>query len=140
MFLKDLDQTQREVFAALAQRIVLADWELAAGEEAALDAVRAQIGEIKPQAGDIFGNDRIGCFTDDRTKRGVLYELLLLTHADQDLHDSERHALMDLTKEFGIESSVFNRLNELAERHARAIADGVDTNASWEQAKTIVDG
>ncbi len=138
MFLKNLNQEQKEMFVALGQRIVLADWVLDDGEETALQAIRAQIGDIKPQPGDIFSNDRISVFDTEDVKRGVIYELLLLVHADLDVNEAESHALGNLTKDMGLDPQVVEGLDAIARRHAYAVAEKQPVDQYWTEAAQIV--
>ncbi len=138
MFLKNLNQEQKEMFVALGQRIVLADWVLDDGEETALQAIRAQIGDIKPQPGDIFSNDRISVFDTEEIKRGVIYELLLLVHADLEVNEGETHALGNLTKDMELDPQVVEELDAIARRQAYATAEGQTIDQYWEEAAQII--
>lgn len=140
MFLGNLDQTQKEVFMALAKRIALADWSMQGGEDEALEMASAQIGgSVEVQPGDIFGNDRIGCFDTEVIKRGVMYELLLIVHADQEVNEAESHSIGNLTADMGLSPAIVEELHKIARHHAAAIFHGQPHEQYWDQARAIVE-
>lgn len=115
MFLNDLSDQQKKMFMALAKRMVLADWRLEPHEKAAIDRVEDELGEsldVDPK--DLMSNDNLSILDTQRVKRIVMYELMVLAHADLKIDSSERHVFDDLAEELSIPKTVMDVLEALA--------------------------
>jgi uncharacterized tellurite resistance protein B-like protein len=115
MFLNDLSDQQKKMFMALAKRMVLADWRLEPHEKAAIDRVEEELGaslDVDPK--DLMSNDNLSVLDNQRAKRIVMYELMVLAHADLKIDSSERHVFDDLAEELAIPDDVMRLLESLS--------------------------
>ena len=135
MFLDRLNAAQKDSFLALATRLVMADGEISDGEQALLDALKAEMGGIaNAPAEQIFGNTDLDVFDTEEVRLLVLIELAQLASSDEKLHVDESHVILDVAQTFG-----FGRgATEALIAAASGWGQGIDFSAAVAEARAAV--
>lgn len=141
MFLQELTHPQRRMFMALAKRMVLADWKLEQHEQDAIDRVEAELGEsLTVEAKDLLSNDNLHVLDTDRSRRIVVYELLVLAQADLQIDDAERHVFNDLAQNLNIPKPVMTALESLSESGYALILTKADDTGHRAKVESVIGG
>lgn len=117
MFLKELNQNEKEQFLSLAVVVIKADGIV---EEAEKDLLNAYATEMEVNLGSITIHDDvenvIASLANNSTeaiKRAVFIELLALAFADGDYAVEEKELLQKVAKGFGLKSDFVERAADL---------------------------
>ncbi|MGB0695852.1 MAG: hypothetical protein ACPGOY_09390 [Rhodospirillaceae bacterium] len=119
MQLKDFTDQQNTVLFGLAVRLTLADDTVPLGEDRRIAQLRERIGlDLKADMNDIYSDSNVGLFDSPPARRRVLYELLLLAHADQRLDPRELMVIDGLSKAMSVPAEEVALLKSLAEEES----------------------
>lgn len=124
MFLAALTAPQKEAFLALADRLIRADGILTPQEEAALAAMRGEMGlpaDAAAPALDVA--EAAATFPDHRARMIVLLELAVLAAADHDVADAEEDLLHQVAAAFGLDEAAVMQARDWAIRQVAMVAE-----------------
>jgi|GEM_PF-625301 len=120
MFLSELSTPQKSTFVALMTRIVLADGKVQEEENVLLDSMRAEMGAPpKAPAEELFGRVNADNFeSDPRAKYIALFEIMVMSYADDTLHKEENRVVEEVRTSFHIPADDQEKLKALAREQA----------------------
>ena len=117
MWLNDLNADQRRSFLGLAHNIVVSDGLLDPNEELMMVAFRREMGlgdEVEADYTDLTGVDEV--FSDRRSRRIAMLNLIHLSYADGAYEIEEECLLRELANAFGVEDGEFALLENWVKR------------------------
>lgn len=117
MWLNDLNADQRRSFLGLAHNIVVSDGLLDPNEELMMVAFRREMGlgdEVEADYTDLTGVDEV--FSDRRSRRIAMLNLIHLSYADGAYEIEEECLLRELASAFGVEDGEFALLENWVKR------------------------
>jgi len=113
VFLHLLKEQQKEAFLTLAQRLSMADGEDDPDELAALHDIKLQMNFAgNADMSNVLGDLPLAPFESGRDQSIVLMELLMISYADDYLHQAEAALIGEIAAAFGVDQ---DRLNVMAE-------------------------
>lgn len=133
MFLQELDEEQKEAFLILAHRLTAADGEDSLDEEQVLQEIRSEMMFHHPidMARVVAEEIEVTVFDSHRARVIAALELLLLTYADDYVHEAEIQLVRDVCFTMGFDEEWLAVMGEWATRfHDLAEEDPED--AEWQ--------
>ncbi|KYD00169.1 hypothetical protein B4102_1181 [Heyndrickxia sporothermodurans] len=112
MFLRELNQEEKEAFLELAYLIAKIDKNQSIFENSILNKFKAEMGIDKYSIKGSDIEDILKVFENDRTKNIVLVEILRLIFSDGVFHDFERESIQLIKKHFGFNKDDFQSLRD----------------------------
>lgn len=112
MFLRELNQEEKEAFLELAYLIAKIDKNQSIFENSILNKFKAEMGIDKYSIKGSDIEDILKVFENDRTKNIVLVEILRLIFSDGVFHDFERESIQLIKKHFGFDKDDFQTLRD----------------------------
>jgi tellurite resistance protein len=117
MWLNDLNADQRRSFLGLAYNVVVSDGLLDPNEELMMAAFRREMGlgdDVEADYTDLTGVDEV--FSDRRSRRIAMLNLVHLSYADGAYEIEEECLLRELANAFGVEDGEFALLENWVKR------------------------
>lgn len=127
MFLRRLNEEQKKVLIPLGRIVIAADGVLAPEEKELFDDMKAEmemLGREELHTESI--DDYIHVFESDESKHIVLFELMLLAHADGDFHEKESRFIDDIAIRFSIPDDKVKQIENLASRQMDLLKEAYD--------------
>ncbi|MFB7305071.1 hypothetical protein [Heyndrickxia sporothermodurans] len=112
MFLRELNQEEKEAFLELAYLIAKIDKNQSIFENSILNKFKTEMGIDKYSIKGSDIEDILKVFENDRTKNIVLVEILRLIFSDGVFHDFERESIQLIKKHFGFNKDDFQSLRD----------------------------
>lgn len=119
MFLNFLDNDEKHAFAELAERMIKADGLVIEREEAALAALKAEMGIAGSEPGDRSVEELAGVFTRWSSKVAALLELLGLAFSDTSFSTDEQSLITKAAREMGLTADELDQLEEWVREHVQ---------------------
>lgn len=118
MFLRELDEEQRETFLILAHRLAAIDGEDSPEEERMLQELRAEmdIDSTIDMSRVVAQELDVGAFDSHRVRVIAALELLLLAYADEYVHEAEVQLVTDVCFAMGFNEEWLAVMGEWATR------------------------
>ncbi|QQZ07786.1 hypothetical protein [Heyndrickxia vini] len=112
MFLRELNQKEKEAFLELAYLIAKIDKNQSIFENSILIKFKTEMGIDKYSIKGSDIEDILEVFENDRTKNIVLVEILRLIFSDGVFHDFERESIQLIKKHFGFDKDDYQSLRD----------------------------
>ncbi|PTY82034.1 hypothetical protein [Heyndrickxia sporothermodurans] len=112
MFLRELNQEEKEAFLELAYLISKIDKNQTIFENSIINKFKTEMGIDKYSIKGSDIEDILKVFENDRTKNIVLVEILRLIFSDGVFHDFERESIQLIKKHFGFDKDDFQSLRD----------------------------
>ena len=124
MFLNELSREQRRALHVLARTVIDADDRLTLPEVERLDEIYAESGIGTETADAPSGAGDLNLlFPTPRDRAVVIVELLLVAHADGQLHPREEAAIQRIAARLQMDQGLWTNVVDWARRHAALAAE-----------------
>lgn len=120
MLLSLLNDAQKSAFFVLANKLTIVDGEDSPEEQAALAAIRSELGGgVEAPMAAVLGDLELGAFDTQAARVITVLELLRVAYRDQYLHEKEADLLGDISRAFSFSQE---RLDALVTLVAKSMA------------------
>jgi hypothetical protein len=121
MFLNLLDSDEKRAFAELAERMIEVDGLVIGREEAALAALKAEMGMPRGGGAGRSVAELAGVFRSRRAKVAALLELLGLGYSDTDFSLSEKSLASEIAGHMGLTAADLTELEGWVTAHVNLV-------------------